>query len=272
MRVRGETRLCRRTRRPIVSPTCSPRLAAIRCAAARAASRRGSSTMMRLPCARRARRAARAARASSCPRRAARPARRRCARAAPRRARQRVVDRQGLREVSHQSVKGKAWAFPACKLFFIGSRAAGNGRPICWSARAEAVVAVACATALRAGVDRVLAQEKERAARRGCAKGWSCRNSPVQRVRRRRSAWTFAMTCNFRPVPVWLRLGRDCCGRRGNLRRGLRCRTVVSALCAPPAMQIRRTSLYLRQLEPIIALPRLADVLDRLWTHVHDGS
>ena len=35
MRVRAETRLCRRTRRPIVSPTFSPSVAAMRAAAAR---------------------------------------------------------------------------------------------------------------------------------------------------------------------------------------------------------------------------------------------
>ena len=46
MRVRAETRLCSRTRRPTVSPTASPRLEAMRAAAARAASRRGSSTMI----------------------------------------------------------------------------------------------------------------------------------------------------------------------------------------------------------------------------------
>ena len=49
MRVRFETRLCSRTRRPIVSPTFSPKVAAMRAAAARAARRRGSSRMRRLP-------------------------------------------------------------------------------------------------------------------------------------------------------------------------------------------------------------------------------
>ena len=50
MRVRFETRLVSRTRRPIVSPTFSPSVAAIRAAAAaRAARRRGSSRMRRLP-------------------------------------------------------------------------------------------------------------------------------------------------------------------------------------------------------------------------------
>ena len=49
MRVRFETRLVSRTRRPIVSPTFSPSVAAMRAAAARAARRRGSSRMRRLP-------------------------------------------------------------------------------------------------------------------------------------------------------------------------------------------------------------------------------
>ena len=49
MRVRFDTRLCRRTRRPIVSPTFSPSVAAMRDAAARAARRRGSSRMRRPP-------------------------------------------------------------------------------------------------------------------------------------------------------------------------------------------------------------------------------
>ena len=49
IRVRFETRLCSRTRRPIVSPTFSPSVAAMRAAAARAARRRGSSRMRRLP-------------------------------------------------------------------------------------------------------------------------------------------------------------------------------------------------------------------------------
>ena len=72
MRVRDETRLCSRTRRPIVSPTFSPSVEAMRCAAARAARRLGSSTRMRAalcPC---LRREARGERASSCRRRAAR--------------------------------------------------------------------------------------------------------------------------------------------------------------------------------------------------------
>ncbi len=44
MRVRLETLEPKRTRRPTVSPTCSPKVDAMRAAAARAASRRGSST------------------------------------------------------------------------------------------------------------------------------------------------------------------------------------------------------------------------------------
>ena len=44
MRVRSEMRLCSLTLRPIVSPTFSPRVAAMRAAAARAASLRGSRT------------------------------------------------------------------------------------------------------------------------------------------------------------------------------------------------------------------------------------
>ncbi len=48
MRVRLDTRLVRRTRRPIVSPTFSPSVAAMRAAAARAARRRGSMRMSRL--------------------------------------------------------------------------------------------------------------------------------------------------------------------------------------------------------------------------------
>src|SRR5208282_3685777 len=48
-RVRFETRLCRRTRKPIVSPTFSPNVAAMWEEAARAARRRGSSSKRRLP-------------------------------------------------------------------------------------------------------------------------------------------------------------------------------------------------------------------------------
>ena len=44
MRVRLETLEPKRTRRPTVSPTCSPSVDAMRAAAARAASRRGSSS------------------------------------------------------------------------------------------------------------------------------------------------------------------------------------------------------------------------------------
>ena len=49
IRVRFDVRLCSLTRRPIVSPTFSPSVAAMRAAAARAARRRGSSRMRRLP-------------------------------------------------------------------------------------------------------------------------------------------------------------------------------------------------------------------------------
>ena len=49
MRVRFDVRLVRRTRSPIVSPTFSSNVAAMRAAAARAARRRGSSRIRRLP-------------------------------------------------------------------------------------------------------------------------------------------------------------------------------------------------------------------------------